>query len=598
MKTRLIFILILTISVIHFIKSENIELISNGNFENKLKDWYTTSGYDKEVDFTKPDIVYKTPTPILLNGERSKDKSSILFNKPHGPYDKRPGLVQAIFLKESDQKNEKKNILISFSYLISEMNPRDIKGKIVMYINIKYTDGTILPIWFYPIEKEYKKMKDWKRSCLLVPYLKKIENIVISFGIFDFKEKFEIYLDSFSIKLISNNLKKETKYCTSQRYLERTTQDFFLKSNYFQSEIQPKKNELTIVTQLSVDRLEYLLKTTNIYNGPISASIYIQNFEEFKKLQKFWIENKSFRRFTTIHLVFNLNYKQLDNPRSGEKYVPYSYPVNYLRNIARKYSKTDYVLYIDCDFIVPSNLYDEIADGKLNDILKKLNSKRKVVLILPGYLTKDKNIYPKDRNDLLNLKKNKIVERIPYNSQFYVDFNRWEKNNNEEFYKVNWHTMLHFEPYFIGPSSMPLFSERFVGCGRDKLQQTLTTHISGFEFYVWKKFFICHLPHPKGTTKLCPYWPPQEYNYHALGSHYFMMFKEFYESNKLDFSSKILKNTIMKNPNQVHNEWLDKIENKKDGHDKRRHHHKVKNFIKPKKNDLFHEFNDNRDLKN
>ena len=223
-------------------------------------------------------------------------------------------------------------------------------------------------------------MKDWKRNCLIVPYLKKIENIVISFGIFDFKEKIEIYLDSFSILLISSNLKKETKFCSSSsstststlsssdsniQYLKRTPQNFYLKSNFFKSEIEPKKNELTIVTQLSVDRLEYLLKTSEIYKGPISASIFIQNFEEYKKLQKFWIENETFRKQTTIHLIFNLNFKEEDNPRSFEKYVPYSYPVNYLRNIARKYSKTNYILYIDCDFILPSNLYENIKNGKL-----------------------------------------------------------------------------------------------------------------------------------------------------------------------------------------------------------------------------------------
>ena len=149
-KMNFNFIILLIISIFNIVISENIELISNGNFENQLKDWYITSGYDKEVDFTKPDLVEKSPTPILLNGERSKEKYSILFNKPHGsffylfyikinlgPYDKRPGLVQAIFLKEK-QSEEKKNILISFSHLISNISPKDTKGRIIMYINIKY----------------------------------------------------------------------------------------------------------------------------------------------------------------------------------------------------------------------------------------------------------------------------------------------------------------------------------------------------------------------------------------------------------------------------------------------------------------------------
>jgi hypothetical protein len=122
---------------------------------------------------------------------------------------------------------------------------------------------------------------------------------------------------------------------------------------------------LTIITQLSIDRLEYLIKIVNVYQGPVSTSIFIQHFEEYKILQREWMKNEGFRKYTTIHLIFNLQFKELDNPRSGEKYIPYSYPVNYLRNVARKYSTTDYVFYIDCDFMVPTYLYQTIQHGKL-----------------------------------------------------------------------------------------------------------------------------------------------------------------------------------------------------------------------------------------
>jgi hypothetical protein len=114
-------------------KSERIELISNGNFENKMTNWFTSSGYDKvhpchtftflkEVDFLKPDLVEKSPTPKLWNGERSTEKYSILFNKPHGPYDKRPGLVSSISLtsclgsRNFFKRISKKKIFINFIF--------------------------------------------------------------------------------------------------------------------------------------------------------------------------------------------------------------------------------------------------------------------------------------------------------------------------------------------------------------------------------------------------------------------------------------------------------------------------------------------------
>jgi hypothetical protein len=114
------------------------------------------------------------------------------------------------------------------------------KGKILMYINIKYKDGTILPIWFYPIKNELKEMKDWERDCLIVPYLKDIENIVVSFGIFDFKKPFSIFMDSLSISYLQgSDPKNYMNQCNRKRELERTTQQFYLQPNYFKSEIEP-----------------------------------------------------------------------------------------------------------------------------------------------------------------------------------------------------------------------------------------------------------------------------------------------------------------------------------------------------------------------
>jgi hypothetical protein len=94
MKKKVQIVITFLFMFIQMFNMERIELISNGNFENKMLNWFTTSGKDKEVDFLKPDLVEKSPTPRLWNGERSKENFSILFNKPHGTYDKRPGLVK------------------------------------------------------------------------------------------------------------------------------------------------------------------------------------------------------------------------------------------------------------------------------------------------------------------------------------------------------------------------------------------------------------------------------------------------------------------------------------------------------------------------
>jgi len=46
-----------------------------------------------------------------------------------------------------------------------------------------------------------------------------------------------------------------------------------------------------------------------------------------------------------------------------------------------------------------------------------------------------------------------------------------------------------------------------MGCGRDKLQQTSAMILANYEFFVWKKHFIVHVPH-SATKAICPSFPP------------------------------------------------------------------------------------------
>lgn len=120
---------------------------------------------------------------------------------------------------------------------------------------------------------------------------------------------------------------------------------------------------MTIAVQLSTDRLPLLLLNAKAYRGPISACIYLYNSEEYFVVQKFWGQYEHVRKFVSIHLVY------ARDPDPGDPFADqgpeYTYPVNYLRNVARKYVETDFVLYLDADFIVPENLYAETTNGKI-----------------------------------------------------------------------------------------------------------------------------------------------------------------------------------------------------------------------------------------
>lgn len=49
-----------------------------------------------------------------------------------------------------------------------------------------------------------------------------------------------------------------------------------------------------------------------------------------------------------------------------------------------------------------------------------------------------------------------------------------------------------------------------------------------------------------------------------MAGHYYMMFQEFIEQKKLDFENSF-KQTVLRNPEQVHYEWLENVTNDKIG---------------------------------
>jgi hypothetical protein len=120
---------------------------------------------------------------------------------------------------------------------------------------------------------------------------------------------------------------------------------------------------LTIVTQLTSERIIFLEQNLKFHKGPYSVAVYLKKPQDALYIQQVWSNNENMRKYCDLHLVFAHPFHEDDNPMS--KRFSFSYPVNYLRNIARKHARTEFILYTDVDFILPSTLAENIANGKL-----------------------------------------------------------------------------------------------------------------------------------------------------------------------------------------------------------------------------------------
>ena len=103
--------------------------------------------------------------------------------------------------------------------------------------------------------------------------------------------------------------------------------------------------------------MDYLKLNENVYRGPISVSIYIKNEKDIQIVDEFWKKNPNFQNHVSFHFVHSQQ-DHVENPRKLKEPSD-SFPINFLRNVAIKYSKTELFFYVDADFIVSENFFEE-----------------------------------------------------------------------------------------------------------------------------------------------------------------------------------------------------------------------------------------------
>eukprot|EP01080_Neovahlkampfia_damariscottae_P010004 gene10004-2323_t len=481
-------------------QQENIKrlesLLKNPNFYDDLNYW--SSSNDNLVD-VKSLSIYKDPNSKenFLSFDLSKE-----------------GIHQAVFQATFNLKSIKNPLLISLEYLIKS-NEKKLKGNFYSYIQIKYSDSTIKNIWIKPS----KGFLDGQflTKCVFVPYMKPMENIIVSIGgnpSFENLKDEQILIRSLNIETLDESLnyskfKMAHQIChLSKKPLQ---EDYHIQENYLKSDpdLKIEKNDLTITTHLTVDRLNFLIENVKSFKGPISASIFIKNNEELLQLMEIHSNNFELRKYVTFHLILlNKKFK-----------VPFIYPTNLMRNIARRNVKTFFFLAMDVSFIVAPNLYQMTTNNILMKIFTHFPSKFKTLLILPCYHQFYKT-RPQHKGEIKKYLYRGRIKRFEQWSHKISNFEEWERNS-KEFYDVT-SKFEYSEPFYISTKEEPEFSERYIGCGRDRLSHLAMMKMMGFKFFVWGKQFLVHGRLTNKYQRLCEVYPPKNEYFHAMAAHYWM----------------------------------------------------------------------------
>ncbi|KAG3285400.1 LARGE xylosyl- and glucuronyltransferase 2, transcript variant X2 [Ictidomys tridecemlineatus] len=241
----------------------------------------------------------------------------------------------------------------------------------------------------------------------------------------------------------------------------------------------PRPHDITLVAQLSMDRLQMLEVLCRHWPGPMSLALYLTDAEAQQFLH--FVEASpvlSARQDVAYHVVY----------REGPLY-----PVNQLRNVALAQALTPYVFLSDIDFLPAYSLYDYLR-ASIEQL--ELGSRRKAALVVPAFETlRYRFTFPSSKAELLALLDSGLLYTFRYHEwpqgHAPTDYARWREAQAP--YRVQW--AADYEPYVVVPRDCPRYDPRFVGFGWNKVAHIVELDVQEFELLVLPEAFTIHLPH-------------------------------------------------------------------------------------------------------
>lgn len=280
--------------------------------------------------------------------------------------------------------------------------------------------------------------------------------------------------------------------------------------------------DVTLVTQLSFERLYMLEGQCDVWNGVISAAVYIALLNG--KVVTVELNSNQNPRLTDISEV-ELKFKQFHQLAEAKGlckldlqlvsqtvesiWLSALYPVNAMRNRALANARTEAVLLLDVDFW-PSAELSELTQkpAKYASLVAALQ--KGAAVVLPAYETGDPGDIGVEVAREAVLEGKDAAVRMFWDGRikaFHTD--RYEAGHRATDYKrwleasrpYNIQYEEGFEPYVIvSRRYVPWYDERFVGYRKNKVVHLLYLSTSGIQFVVHPRAFTVHSPHPRART--------------------------------------------------------------------------------------------------
>nr|XP_045370549.1 LARGE xylosyl- and glucuronyltransferase 1 [Camelus bactrianus] len=260
-----------------------------------------------------------------------------------------------------------------------------------------------------------------------------------------------------------------------ERFTVHRTHLYFL---HYEYEPASDSTDVTLVAQLSMDRLQMLEAICKHWEGPISLALYLSDAEAQQFLR--YAQGSEVlmgRHNVAYHIVY----------KEGQ-----FYPVNLLRNVAMKHAGTPYMFLSDIDFLPMYGLYEYLRKSVIQ--LDLANTKK--AMIVPAFETLRYRLsFPKSKAELLSMLDMGTLFTFRYHvwtkGHAPTNFAKWRTATTP--YRVEWEA--DFEPYVVVRRDCPEYDRRFVGFGWNKVAHIMDAGAQEYEFIVLPNAYMIHMPH-------------------------------------------------------------------------------------------------------
>lgn len=274
------------------------------------------------------------------------------------------------------------------------------------------------------------------------------------------------------------------------------------------------REDITLVTHISVNKLNVLLIQLKRWGGPASVAVYLTSPEDIHRLFTFWKrhEHQDTLSNSTWHVVLERGSSSANDRRPW-------YPHNILRNVALETVESDYFVALDVDFMPSPNSHDRLRRYLQEDLPFRRDLRyHKRMFVLPAFELTPRPGEEYATEDMLPMNKSQVIQMVQDDKLFpfrksghvghaFTDFDKWltsaktNQSNQSFYYEITLrgsHRREVWEPYVLAyRPGIHRYWEDFRGYGYDKFSFFIESQFAGYNFAVLQDLFCIHLDHPE-----------------------------------------------------------------------------------------------------